>query len=285
MRDPAPSRAAYRLNRLLLTPRFRLFLRYVLPLLVVAAVSAAWIADAGRREDLATRIAEIRRQIEERPEFMVGMMKVEGASRAIEDEVRELFPIDFPLSSFDLDLEAMRIRIAELDAVADVSVRVAAGGVLAVEIDERVPAVVWRSRSGLVLLDGSGHRVADLGRRGERGDLPLVLGAGADRHVSEALALLDIAEPLEGRVRGLLRVGERRWDLLLDRGQRILLPEAAPSVALQKVIALDAAQDLLARDVAVIDFRTPTRPVIRLSETSLESLRQMELTLTGETSR
>ncbi|MFD2844725.1 cell division protein FtsQ/DivIB [Paracoccus cavernae] len=61
-------------------------------------------------------------------------------------------------------------------------------------------------------------------------------------------------------MRGLERVGERRWDLVLDRGQRIMLPVDGPLPALERVIALDKAQDVLGRDVAVVDMRSEGVP-------------------------
>ena len=84
--------------------------------------------------------------------------------------------------------------------------------------------------------------------------------------MAEALELIAAIEPLHARLRGLLRVGERRWDVILDRNQRILLPEVDPMTAVTKAIALDAAQDLFARDIAAVDFRNPRRPVIRLGK-------------------
>ena len=44
-------------------------------------------------------------------------------------------------------------------------------------------------------------------------------------------------------------MGERRWDVVLDRDQRILLPETGPVPALERVIALDKAEHLLDRDI------------------------------------
>ena len=271
-RDPAPSRLTYRMNRLMLTPAFRVFLRYGLPVLVVASVALAWASDPARRQDASDRIAELRRQIEERPEFMVRMMAVERASEPLADEIRATLPIDFPVSSFDLDLDALRQSVEEIDAVRTASVRIRQGGVLEIEIEERMPAVVWRTEDGLELLDETGHRVAGLASRLDRADLPLIAGEGADAHVPQALRLLAAADPIRDRLRGLLRVGERRWDVVLDKDLRIQLPETGAVTALQKVIALDTAQDLLARDIAVVDFRNPKRPVVRLTQTAVEAL-------------
>ena len=79
---------------------------------------------------------------------------------------------------------------------------------------------------------------------------------------------------LSPRLRGLVRVGARRWDMVLDRGQRILLPQNDPENALKRLIALDQAQSLLARDVPVIDLRITARPVLQLSPQALEVLRR-----------
>ena len=277
MRDPAPSRLMYRLNRLMLRRGMKSFLRYGLPVLMLLAVAAIWASDDARREDAWDRLAEVKRQVQERPEFMVRMMAVEEASPSVAADIRALLPMDFPISSFDLDLDELRATVQTLDAVADASVRIRSGGVLAIEVIEREPAVIWRSDEGLVLLDAEGHRVAGLEARIDRPDLPLIVGQGATDEVPQALQILKASDPIFARVRGLLRVGERRWDVILDRNQRIMLPEENPVIALEKAIALDAAQDLLERDIAAVDFRNLRRPVIRLTPEASEFLYDTEL--------
>ena len=271
-RDPAPSRLAYKLNRLMLRPWVRRFLRVGLPVLAFAAGVAFWASDQGRRDDAMDRLAELRRQIEERPEFMVRLMAVEDATPSVASDIREVLSIDFPVSSFDLDLAGLQEAVETLDAVAEASVRIRSGGVLEIEVEERVPAVVWRDDADLMLLDNTGHPVAMLEARTKRPDLPLVAGIGADVSVGEAIELFETAGPIRDRLRGFLRVGERRWDVVLDREQRIMLPEADAVTALKRVIALDGAQDLLARDISVVDFRNPKRPVLRLGQTAMETL-------------
>lgn len=282
MRDPAPSRLAYRMNRLMLTPRFRTFLRYGLPVLIVASIGAFWASDTDRREDASDRIAELRRQIQERPEFMVRMMAVEDVTETVAVDIRSILAIDFPQSSFDLDLDAIRAAVETLDAVESAAVQIRGGGVLSIDVTERVPAIIWREAEGLSLLDRDGHRVSTVAMRSDRSDLPLIVGQGAHDAVPEALNLIALSAPIAPRLRGLLRVGERRWDLVLDRDQRIQLPESDPTTALKKVIALDGAQDLLARDIAAIDFRNPRRPVLRLTTGAIDAMTDIELTETRD---
>lgn len=271
-RDPAPSRVAYRAQRLWLTPTFRKIVRVGLPVLVISMIAGGLLASADRRQAIVDWSLQLRDDIEHRPAFMVHMMAIDGASLELAEDIREVFPLDFPMSSFDLDLQQMHTALSELDAVASVNVQIRVGGVLQVNIDERVPVIVWRGPNAVELLDAQGHRVVQVPARASRPDLPLVTGVGADKAIPEALEILTSAAPIYDHVRGLVRIGERRWDLVLDNGQRVLLPETKPRQALHRVIALNTVRDLLARNVAVVDMRLEKRPTIRLRDPIPEAL-------------
>ena len=275
-RDPAPSRWAYRMQRLWLTPLFRVTMRVGLPAFVLALGVGIYLSDADRRAAFGQSYAEIKTSVEQRPEFMVGLMAIDGASPALTDAVRAKVAQKLPISRFDLDLDALQTKAESLDAVASALVKVGAGGVLQIAITEREPAFVWRSDAGLVMIDATGHRIAGLTERIDRADLPLIAGAGADLAVAEATALLQAAGPLTPRIRGLVRISERRWNLILDRDQSVLLPAGNPVGALEALIALNQAEDLLARDLTSIDLRNEHRPVLRLAPFALEELRRAQ---------
>ena len=270
-RDPAPSRWAYRYQRLWLTPVFRSLLRTGVPAFLLAFFGGWALTDTDARARLGEGLSGIRRAVVERPEFMVSEVAIDGASRELAYGIREILPFDLPRSVFDIDLDAAREAVAELDAVAAADLRIGSGGELRISVSERIPVAVWRVGDRLELLDETGHRVAPLSRRGDRADLPLLAGVGADAHVGEALALARAAAPIRARLRGFVRIGERRWDVALDRGLRIMLPESDPVPALERVLALDAAEDLLARDLVAVDMRLPDRPTLRMAPTALEA--------------
>ncbi len=272
-RDPAPSRWAYRMQRLWLTPAFRIFMRLGLPVLILALSVFVWLADADRRMAFVQGYENIKESIQNRPEFMVGLLAIDGATPALTDAVRAKLDQPLPISRFDLDLDAIRLKAESLDAVDSALVRVGAGGVLQVTITERVPAFVWRSGAGLMLIDATGHRIAGLADRADRADLPLVAGEGAAEAVAEATALIQAAGPLAPRLRALVRISERRWNLVLDRDQTVLLPAQNPVGALEALIALNQAEDLSARDLLSIDLRNEHRPVLRLAPDALNQLR------------
>ncbi len=274
-RDPAPTRWGYRYQRMMLTPGFRVGLRFGVPVLLALLIAGIWFAQESNRAALSAQFDALKSKVQHRPEFMVTAVEIDGAESALAAAIQAFLPKKMPVSSFDLDLPAIRLRIRELTAVADATVRVRPGGTLAIEVTQRVPVAVWRHVDGLRLVDGDGVMTGMIAARSDRGDLPLIAGDGARENIGEAIQLFAAAEPISDRVRGLVRMGERRWDLVLDRDQRILLPTKAPVPALERVIALDAAQDMLGRDIAAVDVRNEDRPTIRLTEQALVRLRRV----------
>lgn len=285
-RDPAPSRLAYRLNRMMLRPFMRRLIHIGIPAFLAVLVAGIWLSDETRRANLTGGIDGIVDKIQHREAFMVKMMTIEGASPVVDKGLRAMLPVDLPASSFDIDLDTLRERVLKLDAVEAVDLRIKPGGILSAVVTERVPVVMWRHARGIELLDRTGHRVASATSREVRGDLPIIAGEGADRAAPEALALIDAAGPILPRLRGLERVGERRWDVVLDRGQRIKLPADGALQAFERAIALDRAQHMLERDIAVVDLRHSARPVVRLGLAAQNAIRvargQPELDANGQ---
>jgi len=263
--DPAPSRWAWRMQRLMLTPLFRLGLRAGLPFVLTLSLAAWWLSEPANQAALRDTVAQARASIEQRPEFMVNLMAIDGSNAELDAAIREAVPLDFPLSSFDLDPAAMRARILEMPPVKEASVRIRPGGVLQVDITQRVPVAIWRTAEGLTLIDAEGALVAPIARRDLRPELPVIAGEDAHSNIDEALAIVAAGAPLGDRLRGLVRLGNRRWDVVLDRNQRIMLPTTEPVRALERAIALDGVNDVLSRDVARIDLRLIDRPTVRMS--------------------
>ena len=271
--DPAPSIWSYRAQRLWLTPLFHKAWRVGLPLAVIAGAIGWYVSEPGRVQAIVDTAQQIRHEVEERPEFRVALLDIRGASPDMTEEVRGALALPLPQSSFDLDLTTLREQVMSLPAIASADLRVRSGGVLEVAVTERRPALIWQTRDGIHLIDPEGEFVAGFGARALEAPLPMVAGEGADLVVDEALALFEAAEPLGARVQGLVRVGLRRWDVVLRDGPRILLPEHGARAAFDRVLAMDDVRDILDRDLTQIDLRNPERPTVQLTPEALAILR------------
>ena len=276
-RDPAPSKWRYRMERLWLTPAFRWSVRRGVPAAAALVALGAYLGDPARQQAIVDGWEATVRAVQDRPEFMVTLVRIEGASEQLQEDIQEALPVDLPLSQFVLDLDGLRAALQELDPVAHAEVRIKDGGVLLLRVEEREPALAWQHEGRITALDAEGYHVAQLRDLGAAGALPLIAGEGADAAAVEALALIDAAAPVADRLVGLTRVGNRRWDVVLTRGQRILLPEAGAAAALDRALAMHAAHDLLSRDVLAVDLRLRDRPTLRLAADARAALRAAQL--------
>ena len=75
-----------------------------------------------------------------------------------------------------------------------------------------------------------------------KGSIPEEHVSEFDRRFTLAAGLLELADreftAIRDRLRGFERIGARRWDVVLDRGQRIMLPEQGAERMLEQVIAM-----------------------------------------------
>lgn len=281
-KDPAPSRLRYRLTRFWLRPSYRRAVNFGLPLM--AGVLASWTlaSELDLRNRAIGAFAAAREAVMDRPQFLITRIDIPDVSADLAEQIRETSLVTLPVNSLEVNVAAVRDRVESLAAVERARVRAVAGGVLEIRAIERIPVAIWRGPDGLQLVDQNGVRVAEIDSRLRRADLPLIAGAGAEGQVPEALSLLAEARPIAARIRGLVRVGERRWDMVLDRDQAIRLPETDPMGALRRVLALQAADQALDRDISVLDLRNPERPMLRLTEEALAELARVKAKLEGE---
>ncbi|MGE4611373.1 MAG: cell division protein FtsQ/DivIB [Paracoccaceae bacterium] len=280
--DPSPSRFRYRVERLWLKPSVRRTFRLWLPLGVTSMLIWVISSDPVVRHTAQMKWVEIFEIAAARPEFQVETVEFPDVSDDLQQQILTVTGLTLPVSSIVLEVAELKRLVETLDAVETAQVRVLGGGVLQITTVERTPVLVWRDAETLRLIDAEGNRVADIARRSARRDLPLIVGLGGDKYVPEALALLDVLNPIVERFRGFVRVGERRWDVVLDRDQTILLPEYGAVTALRRVMALHMTEDLLNRDIVVVDIRNGARPVLRLTDEAIAELRRLRAEVRGE---
>ncbi len=80
---------------------------------------------------------------------------------------------------------------------------------------------------------------------GRHAVLPLVIGYGAAEQAAGFVDKIEQHPELAARVKGFIRVAERRWDLRLENGITIRLPETGEDAAIAEVLRLDREDGLL----------------------------------------
>jgi cell division protein FtsQ len=165
-----------------------------------------------------------------------------------------------PILGFSLELA--RQRVETLSWIEHASVERRLPDTIVVNIQERRPFAIWQNDGKFLLIDRAGQVVADQDVASFRG-LPLVVGAGAPPSAATLIDALTARPALQQRVIAAVRVGERRWNLRLNNGVDVMLPEGREIIALDRLMALQQDHDLLDRPLVAIDMRLPDRLVLR----------------------
>ena len=188
---------------------------------------------------------------------------VEGRSKTPEPMLRAALGIrpGEPILSYSLSEARQRLESIKWVETATVERRLPA--TIVVRLVERRPFAVWQSEGKFLLVDRDGDIVADSDVAAFSGQLPLVVGPGAPAAAAALMDMLTTQPDLQKRVVAAVRVGERRWNLRMNNGADVMLPEGAEIQALARLAELQASHALLDRPLAVVDLRLPDRLVVR----------------------
>lgn len=180
-------------------------------------------------------------------------------------------PLDGSLLFFNA--RAARERLLAVPLVADASVQKLYPDTLAVTIVERMPYARWQHDGERVMID---HEGVPIGGDADRlaGHLPLVVGKGAAEHAGSLLEQIAAYPGISARLFAAIRVADRRWNLKLDNGIDIKLPENNVAAALSFLDRLDRQEGLMQRDVQAVDLRLPDRVTVSVSDTVGKGVRE-----------
>lgn len=197
--------------------------------------------------------------------FRVRSVDVQGLRRMDPAPVYEIATSQKTNALPLVDVAAIRDQLLSYGWVKDARVSRRYPDTLVVDIVERRPAALWQDRERLNLIDAGGV-VLDRVPVSQMPDLPLLTGDNANRHAAALGAMLDKAPSIKNQLVSANWVGGRRWDLKVEGGEVISLPEgdAQAASALVKFAQMDKASGLLGRGLVRFDLRLPGKMVVRL---------------------
>ncbi len=196
--------------------------------------------------------------------FAIEDVKVSGNDETSEIEILQLLGLDGTTSLVALDADAARLKIANLPWVENVEVRKVYPRAVEVKLTERKAYAIWQHGSELSLIQKDGSVIAPL-RDNKFAKLPLFVGRDAETAAASVEDEFAKWPDIRGHVKAFVRVAGRRWDLYLDNGVIIKLPEDNIDGALARLTKLDKDENLLERDIAAVDLRLDDRTAIELT--------------------
>jgi cell division protein FtsQ len=240
-------------------------------ILVGASVGAWYFA---RNGVLARTLAPIEAYLADAAvalDLTIQRVEVEGRERVERQAILKALGAGLGAPILSVDLDAAKTRLEAIPWVHSAAVERRLPDQIYIQLVERQPLAIWQHHRRFDLIDRDGT-VIPTTRPDDFPSLPQVVGDGAPQAAGDLVEMLASEPDLAAHVRASVRVGERRWNIELDNGVEVALPEAAPEAAWHHLAALDRSDRLLERDIVAVDMRLSDRLVLRLSPDAAKSL-------------
>ena len=253
--DPRARLRLSRLRAVLANPPRGLGL--VLYILLLCATGIYGLQAGGLWPDLVARYGTPGDMAANLVGFRVETVTIRGQQDLTDDRILAAAGVSPTTSLLFLDAEDARERLQKLPLVKSATVHKLYPDTLAISIEERRPYALWQKDGVVYVVAADGTAIDEL-KDGRYANLPFVVGEGAATRVSEIVELLDANPAMKARVRASVLVAQRRWNLTLDNGVVVRLPERGASAALVALAGLQDKGGVIDRDVFTIDCAFPT---------------------------
>lgn len=198
-------------------------------------------------------------------------VSIEGHNRTTAEEVEQVLNLVQGMSILEVDLMEVQNRIAEMPWVDSVSVERHLPDTIYIRIREKQPIAIWQYNKKYFPLDETGEPIDD--DTTPLSNLILVVGRDAPEYTADLVALLNKYPTVRDYVVSAVRVGDRRWNLVLHDvkdGIHVYLPETDVDKALERLTKTQEAEHVMDKDLKVIDLRIEDRFIVRTDATLIE---------------
>ncbi len=234
-------------------------------LLLLTASTGLGIVKGGHLEQFIATVSEARNAMANSAGFRITSVAINGRKHLTQDEVLAIGGVNGHSSLLFLDASSVREKLKADPWISEATVLKLYPGQLRIDIVERAPFALWQRNGQLSVISEDGA-VLERYVSPRFVKLPLVVGKGAETRARDFLALLARYPQINTVTKAAVLVGERRWNLRLNDGLDIRLPESDVGNALLALSNLDKNEHLFAKDIVAIDLRQPDRLVVQMSD-------------------
>lgn len=220
------------------------------------AISSGWIVEtveAAHRGLLQTTAAS---------GFALREIRVEGRGETAVADILSAVGANRGDPILGIDIDAVRQRLEALPWIETASVERRFPDQLIVSVTEAEPMALWQRSQKLFLVsrDGAVIETANLGKYAK---LLIIVGEDAPKKAQDLFDILAQEPDLRTHVTAAVLVGKRRWNIRMDNDVDVKLPEDGALEAWRHFADLNRQDNLLDKDITVVDLRQADRVVVR----------------------
>src|SRR3977135_4538427 len=191
---------------------------------MLLASAGLGIVKGGHIEELTTALSDARNAIANSAGFRITAVAINGRKQLTQDEGLAIGGVNGRSSLLFLDAAVVRDKLKANPWIREATGLKLYPGQLQIDIVERSAFALWRQDGRLSVISDDGA-VLESYVSPRFLSLPLVVGKGAETRARDFLALLARYPQVRSLTKAAILVGERRWNLRLQDGLDIRLPE------------------------------------------------------------
>ena len=163
---------------------------------------------------------------------------------------------------FALNPKEAKNLVQQIGWVEDVRIERRLPDTIYIGLTERKPLALWQAKKRMKLLDENGEIIVTNNLQ-RFADLVMLTGEDAPQHASMLIQTLKAEPDIYSRIETANWIGERRWDIGLNNGVSVKLPEHDVGLALRRLAEAQSNDSLLDKDIKSIDMRELDRISVR----------------------
>ncbi|MCC8399562.1 MULTISPECIES: cell division protein FtsQ/DivIB [Rickettsieae] len=202
------------------------------------------------RQEIIQNIYELTSDIS----FRLENVLIEGQYNTKEEDILATLNADKGTPILSLDLGAIKSNLQRNPWIKNVVIiERRLPNTIYIRLTERVPIAIWQFNEKVFLIDEEGYKITtDIGTFT---NLPHVVGSDANIYTNKLIQDLAKYPELAKKIISSVLYGKRRWNLNLEQGITVKMPDSGFDRALDYLAGLDMKNLLFNQNYKTIDLR------------------------------
>ncbi|GHT90929.1 hypothetical protein FACS1894122_02390 [Alphaproteobacteria bacterium] len=193
--------------------------------------------------------------------FIVKKIEFDGNDRASDILLLKASGLRYMSNIFFVSMEEVKKKLEGVPWIRSVVVYRKLPNTIYIRVSERIPIAFFQSQQKLHFVDSDGV-VLECNDISKTNNLPIVVGEGAEKEAAHLLYCLDQFPKLRKQLVFALRLSKRRWNIKINKGITVKLPEKGIMQALGILDEISDSNGFFNDDIISIDLRMLDRVII-----------------------
>jgi len=195
-------------------------------------------------------------------EIVLKQIKINGLKNLKGEELVKSLPIKIGQAMIEINIKELQEKIKENPWVKDVSIFANYPNIIEINIVEKTPVGKINKQGDFYLIDINGDELAKEDEKNPK-NLPVFFVDENKKSIEGIIKEMEKQPYFYDNWAKAILVGDRRFDIYLKSGMKIMLPKENVSLALERLNELRLKGDLLEYKIDYVDLRFEKKLIIK----------------------